>query len=259
MKQGAWPNLDVALGRQAGMSAVDKFGHAPAGIQVADTDVWSRADAAETQKIWIAPTAARVHAIVSTSDEDGAGTLTGALTLQVYGLTSWDTAETSEIVTLDGTTPVNTTASYVIIHRLVVKSSGSAGPNVGVLSATAATDGTITAVCLAGDGQTEMAVLGVPSTQKFLMYGWYMTAIANISGTVRVDAKILCNEFPADQPTVFITKHHESIFGGGTSAHDHPFHIPKVFAGPCIVKIQATSTVADTGLSAGFDGVLVTI
>jgi hypothetical protein len=250
--------LETAMSLNQGMKLVDKFGHAPSGIQTTATDVWSRADATPTQQIWLAPTAARVHAIVSTSAEDGAGTLTGALTVEVFGLTSWDTAETSETVTLDGTTPVNTVSSYVILHRMIVRSSGSAGPNVGVISATAATDSTVTAVILAADGQTEMAIMGVPSAQTFLMYGWYMSAIANISGTVRVDAKILCNEFPEDQPTVFLTKHHESLFGAGTSSHDHKFDVPKVFPGPCIVKIQALSTVADTGLSAGFDGVLVT-
>jgi len=165
--------LAVARGLVTGQSSVNKFGAAPDGIQTSATDVWSLANSTPTQQIWLAPTAARIHAIVSTSaNDDGDPVGTGARTIRIYGLQTWDTAETSEVVTLNGTGAVNTANSYVIIHRMKVLTMGASGPNVGTISATAATDNTVTAVILPGDGQTEMAIYGVPSVQDFYLTRW---------------------------------------------------------------------------------------
>ena len=161
----------VARGNITGYSRVNKFGAAPQGIQTTTTDIWSRADATPTQQIWIAPTQARIHAIASSSAQDAAGG-TGAASVIVYGLKTWASAETNETITLTGATPVNTANSYVIIHRMKVVGQATTtgvGVNIGTITATAATDNTITAVILPGDGQTEMAIYGVPSGYTFFL------------------------------------------------------------------------------------------
>lgn len=251
--------LQVARGLVTGVASVNKFGAAPDGVQITATDIWSRADSATTQQIWLAPTAARVHAIVSSStNDDGAPVGTGARTIRVYGLQTWSSAESSEDITLNGTTPVNTAQSYVIIHRMKVLTCGASGPNVGNITATAATDATVTAVIATGDGQTEMAIYGVPSTQDFYMTRW-SCAIAKSSGTAaHVTFELRVNENPDVQTTAFLRKNDLAVQSTGANNVEKHFDNPGKFAGPCIIKVQGMGSAADIDTKAGFDGYLVT-
>jgi len=248
----------AALGELPQVDAVGKYGRAPSGVQITATDIWDRADATPTQQLWTAPTQARVHAIVSSSgDDDSAGT--GCKTLSVYGLTDWDTDEVSETIIMDGATPVNTVNSYVIIHRMVALTWGSAGPNVGTIKATAATDTTITAVILAGIGQTRMAIYGVPSTKKFVVDDVYGYILSGGGATTAADIKLLVNPIPDSELAGFISKFEYSITKAGNAGWVHRFLPERVFSGPCIVKLQAIGSAADLDVMAGFGGELVDI
>jgi len=250
--------LQVARGLVTGVTSLNKFGKAPSGVQTTLTDIWSRANAAATQQIWLAPTAARVHAIVSDStDDDGDPAGVGARTVRVYGLKTWDLAETSEDITLNGTSAVNTAQSYVIIHRMKVLTCGATNINVGTITATAADDSTVTALILPGEGQTEMAIWGCPSIQDF-----YMTRLScsmgkevaaqSIQFTVRV------NENPNVQTTKFLLKNDVNVVSTGTSGAERHFQNPIKYAGPCIIKVQGLASAADLDAKAAFDGYIVT-
>lgn len=246
--------LEVARGNIAGISKVNKFGRAPSGVQTTLTDIWDRADATPTQSVWTAPTTARVHAIVSTStSDDGDPAGVGARTIQVYGLTSWSTAETSEVITLDGTTPVNTSNSYVIIHRMKVLTKGATNVNVGVITATAATDGTVTAQINAGEGQTQMAIYGIPSIQTAYMKSFYGTVnkSGGTVGTVNFSMKV--NPEPDVELTQFLTKNTRGVQSTGTSSGIFEFDPPFTISGPAIIKISGEASSNDLEASAGFD------
>jgi hypothetical protein len=251
--------LQVARGLVSGVTSVNKFGAAPDGIQLTATDVWTRADATPTQQIWLAPTAARIHAIVSSSaNDDGDPAGTGARTIRVYGLKTWDLAETSEDITMNGTTPVNTAQSYVIIHRMKVLTCGSAGPNAGTIIATAATDTTITAVIPPADGQTEMAIYGVPSIQSFYVTRW-SAEIAKSSGTAsHATFELRVNENPNVQTTAYLRKNDLSVQSTGANSVQKVFYNPIKFAGPCIIKVRGMASAADVDAKSAFDGYLVT-
>ena len=256
--------LEVAKGNIPGHFSVNKFGRAADGIQATATDVWDRADATPTQQLWVAPTAARIHAIASSSDLDGktaAPSSTGARTIEVFGLKTWATAETSETVILDGTTAVNTAESYVIIHRMKVLTHGTTGPNSGIITATAASDGTITAQINVGNGQTEMAIYGIPSTQIGYMTSFDVNShnTGNPATVVEVDFDLLVNEHPDVDETAaaFLIKANIGLIGSGSSVFTKAYDPPLTIPGPAIIKFQAVSTLADTEGVAEFDLVLV--
>jgi hypothetical protein len=138
-----------------------------------------------------------------------------------------------------------------------VLTSGTTNINVGQITATAATDATVTAQIEIGQGQTQMAINGVPSTQSFYMTRFY--AYMNDSvGTTRADVQIRANENPDVQRTNFINKFDLQLANAGVSAGEVYLEVPIKFAGPCIIKVQATASAADTDMSAGFDGYLIT-
>ena len=264
--------LEIAKGTIPGHFAVNKFGRAPDGVQTTagGTDIWDRADAAATQIIWLAPTAARIHEILSTSvsDSDSGGTVAqgeGARTIEIFGLKTWGTAETSEVITMDGTATgansVDTAESYVIIHRMKVLTHGNLGPNVGTITATAQVDGTVTAQIDPGTGQTEMAIYGIPSTQKAYMTSFDLNAhnTGNPSTVIEVDFDMLVNEHPDVDPTsaAFLNKANMGMIMSGSTIFTKVYEPPLEIVGPAIIKFHAISTLADTEAVAEFDLVLV--
>lgn len=252
--------LEIAKGDVPGHSLVNKFGRTTNADDDDPTDIWDRANVTHNQPAWLAPTAARVHALVSTSaSDDGAPAGVGARTVKIYGLADWDTVESSEIITLNGTTPVNTVGSYVIIHRIKVMISGGSGPNVGTITATAATDGTVTAQIEPGQGQTQMAIYGVPSTQVAYMTKFYASLLKANLGTGQVVANVnLFWAFDVENfPNVWQVKHSDGITTYGTSKQDHEYNPYNGFAGPGIFKLQITTGANNMDVSGGFDVILV--
>lgn len=250
--------LEIARGNVPGMTCVNKFGEAPAGVQTTATDIWDRADATPTQQVWTAPTQARVHAIVSSSaSDDGDPAGVGARTVRVWGLTDWDTAEVSEDITLNGTTNVNTANSYVIIHRMRVLTSGATSVNVGTISATAATDTTVTAIIRPSEGTTHMAIYGFPSTQTVYLVRWYGSINKAQGATATINFKLMFNPEPNAQLKHFSVRSERGVQSTGTSDIDWNLPCPLELVGPGIIKIQAIASAADTDGSAGFDIILV--
>lgn len=257
--------LEIARGNIPGMTSVNKFGRAVAGVQTTATDIWDRADATPTQPIWVAPTQARTHNIASTStNDDGDPVGTGARTIQVFGLTGWGTSEVTETVTMNGTSNVATANAYVIIHRMKVLTFGTSaaglGPNLGTITATAQTDSTVTAEINANEGQTQMAIYGIPSTQTAYMIDYYISmpdAVANPATANAVALKLLVNPIPDNELTSFIVKHTQGISNTATSRLVHPFKPYFGIPGPAIIKLQGVAFIADTDTNAGFDLILV--
>ncbi len=253
--------LDVAAGKYKRLSHDNKFGCSVNVDGAAATDIWDgSADAPRAaQPIWLAPTAATLHNITSSDDTDGktgSPNAVGARTVRVYGLKTWDTAETSEDITLDGTTAVSTANSYVIIHRIKVLTSGATSVNAGVIKATAAAAGTkVTAEISVGHGQTLMAIYGIPSTQTAFLTTLYGGILRGVAGA-HADLTLLWTPDVENQPAIFQTKHITSVDQEGTTRMQHMYNPYVAYAGPGILKLQATASANDVTVTAGFDLIL---
>lgn len=248
-------SLEIARGNVSGVTKVNKFGRCidvDAGV---DTDIWDAASG--TAALWVAPTQARVHNIKSTStSDDGNPVGVGARTIKIYGLTAWNTPEVSETIIMNGTTAVASSNAYVIIHRMKVTTKGATSVNVGVITATAVTDATVTAQINAGEGQTQMAIYGIPSGVTAYMDAYYASAI-KAATSLSVSISLLVNTVPDAELTNFIVKHTNGIATEGTNYVRHVFNPYFSIPGPAIIKIQGNSSTDNTDVSSGFDLVLV--
>jgi len=250
--------LEIAQGNIAGQASVNKFGRSTNVDSGISTDIWDRANAADDQDIWLAPTAARIHTIASGSASDNTGGI-GANSIVISYLPDWNTRETTEIVTGNLNAGIAMANAAVMINRMeVLVQATSTSANVGTITATAAIDGTVTAQINPGEGQTQMAIYGIPSIQVAYMVQFYVSILRSASSAAAIDGGILFNPIPNVNPLVFIVKHTTGKISTGTSdGNPHGFEPYNKFAGPGILKIQAAGSANNLDVSAGFDLILV--
>ena len=248
--------LEVASDKVPGMSSENKFSRNIEVDSGVTADVWDGGHTVAsggTSLIWLAPTAARIHTIASTSASDDTGG-TGANSVIINYLPDWNTAETTETVTGNLNAGIAMNNAAVMINRMeVIIQSTSTTANAGEITATAATDSTVTARIRAGEGQTQMSIYGVPSIQKLKMGRFYANVNKAGGAAGLLDVTLLANTAPDTNSVVFITKHTFGLQTVGTSAFTIPYYVTKKFDGPVIVKIQVASNTNDMDVSAGYD------
>jgi hypothetical protein len=186
----------ATLGRIAGHSRVAQYGHTPAGT--ANTDVW------EGGGLYPFQAAATVLEILSASASDTAAG-TGARTFTITGLDN-NFNPISEVITLNGVTPVQTVNSYRRVNGLVIASAGSGNTNAGDVTLRVTGAGATQALARAGYGYAKQAVYTVPTgftllvTDLLLEVGGLPAIADNITfAFCRVNASglfIITNEYP---------------------------------------------------------------
>lgn len=249
-------SVEVNNGNVSGTSVVNKYGHAPDCDSGDPTDVWGGADGSTSTKIWVPPTQARVHVIVSTSTNDAiAGT--GLRTIRVFYLSDWETEEQSVDLNMNGT-GASITPSNVIINRMEGLTWGTGGLNDGIITATAATDATITAVIQLGDNQTEQCIYGFPSN-KNLLVSYASTSVFKGSGVaVSLTGNLLYMTDPDTNTasnTAWISREELDDLEG-SPPWEHTYEPEKIFEGPGIFKIQVSASANNTQANATFDAYL---
>ena len=163
----------VALGLIPGWATYRKFGQNDAVGTGGTEDMWPPG----TRRVL--PSAAGVVSVVSSSAEDGAGTATGALTVTISGLDAYY-KEITETVTMNGQTPVVTTAEFFRINSAWNVTAGSNQLNVGNISLSIG--GVLQAYIEANEGQTHQTLLTIPAGKTLILDG-YRLGIGRMGGS----------------------------------------------------------------------------
>lgn len=242
---------EVSLGNIPGVSAFKKFGKTDNVDSGVSTVIWDGANGGTVD--YTAPTAARIHSVVSTSAADDI-TGTGLRTVRIFGLDGSNNL-IQEDLDLDGTVAVNTVNSYTFIYRMQGVVAGSDEVNQGDITATAATDGTISAIISADKGQTLMAIYRVPAGKKLLVTGYYSTLGRNTPSSARCNVELIEIINSTTAPTLNI-KHSAGLFVDAGQT-DVVFKNPYVFEALSTIYVRAVDcTDNNTEVSAWFEGEL---
>ena len=152
-------SLSVSRGLVPGQASFEKFGRSTGfSSGTAPEDLWNGAG------IYTGfPTgAAETIEVFSSSNNDGAGTLTGLLTIRLFGQLAG--VEQTEDVVLTGTTPAVTTKLWDRMPRVRGLTAGSVGSNIGTITARhTITTANVFAVMPIGANRTQIAAFTVPA------------------------------------------------------------------------------------------------
>jgi len=144
-------HYEVGLGLRQGHRTFNKFGYN------LDVDTGEEVVSA-FGGTYTPPTTATTLTIVSSDTaDDGDPAGTGAQRIQITGLDANRKTQT-ETVTLNGTTNVVTTSTWLGINRAAVALAGSAQENVGTITVTATTGGAVLAQIPAREGTTQQCI-----------------------------------------------------------------------------------------------------
>ena len=148
--------IHIARGAVAQTSHINKFGYNTS----VGTNFETITDLGGDQYY---PTSAGVVSVVSADANDDDGD-TGARTVEIQGLDA-NYVEQTETVTLNGTSAVTTTASFIRIFRAKVLTAGSSGTNEGNITLSIGGNN-IARISADNGGQTLMAVYTIPAGCK---------------------------------------------------------------------------------------------
>jgi hypothetical protein len=227
--------------------AIHKFGH-NTDIDTASTPetIWGGGGDYTGQNTSVATT---IDVISDSTDDDGGGI--GALTVLVQGLdANYDRIE--ETITMNGTSAVTSSGSFLRAFRVIVKTAGSSGHNVGEITIYEnGASANVFAVMPVTTNQTLICAYTIPNGFTGCLVGW--TASITGTGSSRDgDLSILVRP----EGEVFQTK-------TLTTVYDTSFFFENLVTPICLlsksdIKIQCTRVSSNnTGMRATMSIVLI--
>ena len=187
---------------------------------------------------YIFPTAQMQMEVVSSSASDtSAGT--GARTVEVFYLDN-TLAECSEIITLNGVTPVATTATNIYrINAFRVKTTGAGLQNAGNIDIRNLTDTHIYSRIAAGVNRALNCVYTVPANKTLYVVNLFFSGGANVANRpIRVLTKGTYDT-ASNSLTAFFMPYTNAVIVDGSV--DMPLEVPSRFPAGTDIKINAIS------------------
>lgn len=153
---------EVAMSKRQGRTLWNKFGYN------ADVDSAAPEVIASFGGSFVPLTTATTISIVSTDANDIVTTGTGTRSIVLYGIDA-NRDEVIEVVSMNGTTPVVTTSTWLGLNRMAMFLCGTGKVNAGTITATSTGAGTPTMAQMPIDeGVTQQCIFHVPRNHNFL-------------------------------------------------------------------------------------------
>lgn len=234
---------EVAEGLRQGYTTWNKWGYNP-DIDVGTETVWSVGGTFTPLS-----SAGTLEVVSSSANDDGDPAGTGAQSIIIYGVdANYD--EQTEVVTMNGTTAVTTTNSWLGVNRAAIYLSGSGGINAGDISITATTGGSDQAEIPAGEGSTQHAFFFVPAGHVGLMDWLWVNAVKTSGGSnpiittkVWVTSLVSGSKYEVFRDNLDIQRDNHSDI-----RPSQPF----VVGEKSLVEVQVTTDTNNTAVSARF-------
>lgn len=173
--------------------------------------------------------------VSSSTDDDGNPAGIGAQTLILYGVNN-NYVPIEEVITMDGTSAVTTTNSFLRVNRMNVLDVGSNDSNVGTITATASSAATVQAEISAAEGGTSKSQMTVPDGY-FAIVTSLTLSTSNLT-TSRADLQLRLNG------NSWIDRYRIDFIG---------VSIEQRFLSPIVLEPQTDLRIQTNRLSAGAD------
>lgn len=223
--------LHVARGYVQGHTTFFKFGYNPV-VSASTETIWDGGG------IYSYPTSAAPLGVVATTTTDTGSQIT------VVGLDA-DYNEVSNIVTLNGTTTVTTSASYLRVYRAYVSNDTAPTTNVNIRHS-----GTKVAQITAGENQTLMSVYTVPAGHT-LYIGRGSISTATEGTNQIVTGRLMARQFGG----VFRT---QAVVVMNNQFVDFNWEAPLIIPEKTDIEARAiVSKSQDNAVAATFEGILI--
>jgi hypothetical protein len=244
-------NLQLARGQVLNHRHIFKYGYNGACGATSET-IWFQSGVYTWSS---AAVKLKISSDNGADDGDPAGN--GANTVTVEGLDG-NYAEISETVTMNGTTPVETDATFLRTHRMYVATAGSGLTNTGVIYAADTGDsyGTpgvpdtatgIRSTIGAGEGQTLQAFYTVPAGYTAYLYNITSSSFnATNSSDVTLVSRLVGGAFR--------TQNKFTVFKGSFLM---PYAAPAVFPEKTDLEMRVVGNASATDASGTMDIILV--
>jgi hypothetical protein len=234
---------EVALSRRQGATTWNLWGY-NSDVDIGTETVWAyggsfaRMTAADTLDV-----------VSSSTNDDGSPAGTGAQSVIIYGIDENYLAIT-EVVTMDGTTPVTTSNQWLGVNRVAIYLAGSLGQNDGNITVTRTTGGSVQAYMPATAGTTQQAIFFVQDNHTALIDWLYVTLVKNAGGT---QPKLTTKCWVTSLVSGARYEVFRDFINGSVENHTHILPSqPFVVGEKSMVEFQATTDVDNTEVSLRF-------